>query len=129
MSADRKSPDRWRTGNAFWQHSAAEFKAEYFPDSPIPFGRAEKCVYTALFFAARPRKRNGKKIRITRRISQSRLAVLSELKSEYYLRKVLKNLYALGLVKMVVKGEKYSKGSRYLVWHLPKIRGNKRATQ
>lgn len=119
------SADRWKTANAFWQHTAAEFKAKYFPDSPIPFGRAEKDVLTALFFAAMPHKRNGKEVRITDRIPQKRLAALAELKSPYYLRKVLKNLYALNLVGVELQGKRNSKGSIYIVWHLPKDQSDK----
>ena len=114
------SADRWRTFNAVWQNTPEEFKAEYFPDNPAPFGRTERDVYTALFAAARPHKRkNGKEVRITPRIPQSKLALLAGLKSVYYLRKALKNLYALKKVKMVERGGYSSKGSRYLVWHLP----------
>lgn len=113
------SADRWKTANAIWQHTAAEMKAEYFPNNPAPFGRLEKDVYTVLFFAARKTKRNGKEVWVTNRIPQSRLAALAEIKSKDWLRKALNNLYALGLVKREVKGEKHSKGSTYAVWHLP----------
>ncbi len=114
------SADRWRTFNAVWQNTPEEFKAEYFPDNPAPFGRTERDVYIVLFAAARPHKRNGKEVWITDRIPQSRLAALAGLKSVYYLRKVLRNLYALGMVKMVEHGGYSSEGSKYAIQHLHK---------
>ena len=113
------SADRWKTGNAVWQQSPADFKARYCPDNPAPFGRTERDVLTVLFFASKPEQKGEKEVRITPVISQSEIAKRAGI-SEPWVKRALKNLYNLGKVKMIERGGEGSKGSRYAVWHLPK---------
>ena len=112
--------DRVKSINEMWGQAPDDFKKKYRPGKTDPLTNAARIVWQVLWVEAYSKKRRSRKNYLaTGPMSLSQIAGRANL-SKQTIVTALELLYGLELVIQTVKGGKHSKGSEYLVWHLPK---------